>query len=268
MQRRNFLKKSAFVMAGALGGVSLQAKQNKKNERKGFENLMQNDPEFAKFFEYFIKEQVSQHNELDPKTTLLVKLAVLIATSSVNLYKQTLDECLLNGGLDAISVKELLYQSVPYIGFAKAFDFFKTSNESLAHKGIKLPLEKQGTTKPENRYEEGLKKQVEIFGEGIIKANENAPKDTRHFREFLSSNCFGDYYTRRGLDLKTRELLTFVFIACLGGCEPQLKAHTMGNLKLGNHKGILISAITQICPLIGYPRTLNALSIVEENTKS
>ena len=61
-------------MAGALGGVSLQAKQNKKNERKGFENLMQNDPEFAEFFEYFIKEQVSQHNELDPKPLFLLNL--------------------------------------------------------------------------------------------------------------------------------------------------------------------------------------------------
>jgi len=35
---------------------------------------------------------------------------------------------------------------------------------------------------------------------------------------------FGDYYTRNGLDLKTRELLTFSILLSLGGCEPQLKA--------------------------------------------
>lgn len=264
MQRRKFLKNSAFVVAaGALGGVSLEAKQNQKKS-----TLMQNDPEFAEFFEYFTKEQVAKHNELDSKTTALVKLGALIATSSVSLYKKMLDDYLSSNELDAISIKELLYQSVPYVGFAKVFDFFKASNEVLAHKGIKLPLEKQGTTTLQNRYEEGLKKQVEIFGESIISSLEAAPKDTKHFREFLSSNCFGDYYTREGLDLKTRELLTFVFIASLGGCEPQLKAHTIGNLNMGNHRGILISAITQICPLIGYPRTLNALGVVEENTKA
>ena len=34
-----------------------------------------------------------------------------------------------------------------------------------------------------------------------------------------------DYYTRTGLDLKTRELLTFAMLASLGGSEPQLAGH-------------------------------------------
>jgi alkylhydroperoxidase/carboxymuconolactone decarboxylase family protein YurZ len=38
--------------------------------------------------------------------------------------------------------------------------------------------------------------------------------------KILSANCFGDYYTRTGLDLKMRALPTFSIIASLGGCEP------------------------------------------------
>ena len=60
------------------------------------------------------------------------------------------------------------------------------------------------------------------------------------------------------------ELITFTFIATLGGCENQLRGHTQGNLAVGNTKETLISAITLILPYIGFPRALNALAIVNE----
>jgi 4-carboxymuconolactone decarboxylase len=67
-----------------------------------------------------------------------------------------------------------------------------------------------------------------------------------------------------GLDLKTRELLTFVFLISLGGCEPQVKAHVTGNLKIGNDRERLIEVVTQLLPYIGYPRSLNALRMIDE----
>ena len=69
------------------------------------------------------------------------------------------------------------------------------------------------------------------------------------------------------LDLKLRELLTFAFIAALGGCEPQLAGHVAGNLTVGNDRQTLLSVITQLLPFIGYPRTLNAIRIINEGTK-
>jgi alkylhydroperoxidase/carboxymuconolactone decarboxylase family protein YurZ len=30
-----------------------------------------------------------------------------------------------------------------------------------------------------------------------------------HIQYYLSGNCFGDHFTRAGIDLRTRELLTF-----------------------------------------------------------
>ena len=46
-----------------------------------------------------------------------------------------------------------------------------------------------------------------------------------HINRWLAANCFGDYYTRKGLDLAQRELITFCFLMAQGGCEPQLIAH-------------------------------------------
>ena len=43
----------------------------------------------------------------------------------------------------------------------------------------------------------------------IDKMYEESPENQIHIQKYLSANCFGDYYTRKGLDLKTRELLNF-----------------------------------------------------------
>jgi 4-carboxymuconolactone decarboxylase len=93
-----------------------------------------------------------------------------------------------------------------------------------------------------------------------------SPKDQLHLQEFLTANCFGDYVTRGGLDLETRELLTFSMLAALGGCEPQLAGHVAANLAVGNDRRVLVSTITHLLPFIGYPRTLNAIRVINEGT--
>lgn len=40
----------------------------------------------------------------------------------------------------------------------------------------------------------------------------------------------------------------------------------MGNLAVGNDRQVLIDTLTQLLPFIGYPRTLNALRVVNEGT--
>jgi 4-carboxymuconolactone decarboxylase len=93
-----------------------------------------------------------------------------------------------------------------------------------------------------------------------------APEDQGHIQRFLSANCFGDYYTRTGIDVRTRELLTFSMLVALGACDPQVKGHVAANLRVGNDRGRLITVLTHLLPFIGYPRTLNGLRAVDEVT--
>lgn len=57
----------------------------------------------------------------------------------------------LNVGVTPIEVKEIVYQSVSYVGIAKALDFIHATNEILESRGINLPLEGQSTTTPERK---------------------------------------------------------------------------------------------------------------------
>jgi 4-carboxymuconolactone decarboxylase len=107
--------------------------------------------------------------------------------------------------------------------------------------------------------------QKEIVGADVVEQMyASASGDESHFQRLLSANCFGDNYTRTGMDIRTRELLTFVMLISLGGCDPQAKGHVAANLNVGNDRQRLLSVITQLLPFIGYPRTLNALRAINE----
>ena len=66
------------------------------------------------------------------------------------------------------------------------------------------------------------------------------------------------------LPIHERELLTFSILVSQGGCEGQVKAHVGGNATVGNGKEVLLAALTVCLPYIGFPRTLNALSCINE----
>ena len=229
-----------------------------------FGRIQKNDPEFHEIFKNFAFDEVYEHSTLTEKESVLVTLASLIACQSPKAFKKILLSAV-NKYVTPEEVKELLYQSVPYVGFGRAHNFFGVTIKVFEKKGIEMPLENRSNTTPENRRKKGRELQDRYFGAEMIQMmNDNAPEGQEHFNRLLEGFCFGDFYTRDGLNDQQRELITFVFIATLGGCENQLRGHTQGNLAVGNKKEDLISAITVILPYIGFPRTLNALAIVNE----
>jgi 4-carboxymuconolactone decarboxylase len=217
------------------------------------------DPEFVELFDNFAFDEVIAHGGLSTRARSTVTLAALIAMQTVNEYRVMLGAAL-TVGVTPVEAKEILYQAVPYVGQAKAFDFLHATNEVLLARGVTLPLPGQSTTTTQTRAAAGLALRNQIFGERTEQAYTTSPPDQLHLQDHLSANCFGDYYTRTGLDLATRELLTFVMLVSMGGCEPQVRSHVQGNLAVGNDRTTLLSVVTQLLPWIGYPRTLNAVA--------
>lgn len=229
-----------------------------------FGRMEKNDPEFHGIFKNFAYGEIFEYSTLSEKDSILITLASLIAAQSPKAFKKILLSAL-DMDITPEEVKELLYQSVPYVGFGKAHNFFGVVIKVFDKKGIELTLPERSNTNPENRHQKGREIQEKYFGAENIEMMRNAmPEDQKHFNTFLEGFCFGDFYTRDGLNDQQRELITFTFIATLGGCENQLRGHVQGNLAVGNDKEKLISAITVMMPYIGFPRTLNALAIVNE----
>jgi 4-carboxymuconolactone decarboxylase len=244
--------------------ISAAAHQNHEELLPNYQSTMKiTDPELIEVFDNFAFDEVIALSKLDAKTRVMLILASTIGSGAVSEYK-VMTIAALNVGVTPVEIKEILYQSVAYVGMAKAFDFVHATNEVMSSRGIQLPLAGQSTTNPETRYDKGLAVQKAIFGETIERMSDRSPQDQLHIQRLLSANCFGDYYTRNGLDLKIRELVTLSILIALGGVESQIEGHIQGNLNVGNGKDILLDLITQLLPWVGYPRTLNALKCLNE----
>lgn len=224
-------------------------------------NFEKTDAEFVERFEAFANNEVVYEPgvELDDQTRYLSILASLLGCQGIDAYQIVLEEALEKNALTPVEVKEIVYQAVAYLGIGRVIPFLSATNAVMEKNGIALPLEGQATTTMEMRLEKGVRAQVDIFGDRMKEFWKGG-----HMNRWLAANCFGDYYTRTGLDLKQRELITFCFLAAQGGCEAQLTSHVAGNMHLGNDKKLLLRVVSQCLPYIGYPRSLNAITCVNQ----
>lgn len=234
--------------------------------------LARTDPEFIEYFDDFtfdeiISDAADLDDGLDLHTRLLAQLAAVLAAGGLAEFKVLATAGLTNAGVSPVELKELVYQAVAYVGLARVFDYLHAVNDILTAAGVELPLPGQATSTPETRQDRGHEVQEQIVGVGRVeKMHAGAPNDCKHFQRYLTGNCFGDTVARGGLDLATRELLTFSMLAALGGADPQLRGHVTGNLNVGNTRARLLAVLTVLVPFIGYPRTLNALAAINDLT--
>lgn len=99
-------------------------------------------------------------------------------------------------------------------------------------------------------HEEGGERAIAFF-QGV------APDLARYIIEF----AYGDIYSRPGLDLKQRQLLTLACLVTQGDCEPELAVHLQTALNVGLTRDEVAEAILHCIPYVGFPRVMNAMTI-------
>ena len=208
--------------------------------------------------------EVFYTGNLDDKTRELITITVLTTNQTLPQLKVHTNAAL-NIGVTPIEIREVVYQSAPFIGFPKVLNALEIINEVFKSRGIKLPLENKGTVAENQRLDKGKEKQYPLYGDRMKENMKDLPGGLGEaIPTMLTESCFGDFYTRGGLDIKTRELTIFCALATLGGTERQMASHAVGNLKVGNSKETLISAMVQCYPYIGFPRISNAINVIKE----
>ena len=223
------------------------------------------DPEFMAVLQRLIFGEVFHTGNLDDQTRELITVVVLTTIQALPQLKSHTTAAL-NIGVSPVEIREAVYQCAPFIGFPKTLNAIGVINEVFEAKGIALPLPSQATVGEAERHEKGKAIQDPIYGDEIRQTLADLPEGLREVMpNFLTEVCFGDFYTRRGLTIQQRELLVLCLLAALGGLDFQIRAHTAGNLKVGNSKETLISAMIHCFPYIGFPRALNAIRMIKED---
>ena len=222
------------------------------------------DPEFMQILQRYIFGDLCYTGSLDNRMRELVTITVLTTIQALPQLKAHLNACL-NVGCTPVELREAVYQCAPFIGFPRTLNAICVLNEVLTDRGVSLPLPKQGTVADEERYEKGLALQIPVYGDEIKGRYTWLPKPFNEaVPRFLTEHCFGDFNTRTGLDQKTRELLTVVLLAALGGAEVQVKSHVAGALKTGSTKEEVVCALVHASAYMGIPRLFNALNTCKE----
>ena len=134
-------------------------------------------------------------------------------------------------------------------------------NEVFSERGISLPLPDAAAVTEEDRVKKGLALQEALYGTEIKDRYAWLPGEfAEAVPRWLTELCFSDFMTRKGLDGKTRELLTVVILAAMGGAEVQVRSHVEGALKAGNTAEEIVCALAHAMPYMGVPRLFNALN--------
>ena len=183
------------------------------------------DPELGAILRRLIFGEVFHTGDLDDRTRELITVTVLTTMQTLPQLKAHTGAAL-NVGATPVQLREAVYQCAPFIGFPKTLNAVAVLNEVFTARGIDLPLPHQGTTTEEGRFEAGRAIQIPIYGDEIAESVAGLP-DPFHeaVPRFLTAFGFGDFYTRDGLDVPTRELLILCLLAALGPGRPDQGPH-------------------------------------------
>lgn len=122
----------------------------------------------------------------------------------------------------------------------------------------------KGLEMKSERFKIGWEKLKEIdgsAGENVI----NSLKDIApQFADLLIEFPFADIYTRKELDLKSREIATIAALTAMGNAKPQLKVHIQAGLNVGLTKKEIVEIIMQMSVYSGFPSALNGLFAAKE----
>ena len=255
LTRRSAIAAGTAVVAGGFAGVAAAAQSTHADPAlEAIENRM--------------TAVENRGTTLNFRQKYAVLLAVVTATGTAAPVAR-LVKAAVKAGVTPVEVKEMLYQCAPYTGLGRVDAVLTEANRALQEAGVQLPLPDQTQVTDDNRLAKGIEVQTAIFGDVITKMHAGVTDNEKALMiGDLSGFCFGDFYTRTGLSIADRELVTFSAIAGLGGCEPQLKAHTAACAKEGLTRQNLIDALQIAVPYLGFPRTLNALAVVKEVIKA
>lgn len=113
-------------------------------------------------------------------------------------------------------------------------------------------------------FERGLEVRKKVLGEEYV--NESLARATdfsRPMQEFVTEYCWGEIWTRPGLDRKTRSMLNLAMLTALNRPH-EIKLHVRGALNNGVTKEEIREVFLQAAVYCGVPAAIDSFRIAQE----
>src|SRR5260370_5320887 len=125
-------------------------------------------------------------------------------------------------------------------------------------------VEEKRTMSHSARYERGLAKFVEMYGERTKAFLESLEGIAPDLGTYVMEFGFGDIHSRPGLSLQSREIATIAALTALGTAAPRLRAHIDGALNVGCSEQEVVELIMQMALYAGFPAAINGIQTARE----
>jgi len=113
-------------------------------------------------------------------------------------------------------------------------------------------------------FDQGMKVRRAVVGDSYVDASmKNADDFSMPMQELVTQYCWGDVWSRPGLDRKSRSLLNLGMIAALNRPE-ELAIHVRGAINNGLTKEEIQEAFLQVAVYCGMPAGLGAFKIARQ----
>ena len=122
-------------------------------------------------------------------------------------------------------------------------------------------------TRPEfsgEQFQKGLKVRREVLGDGYVAPSLASADDlTAPLQKLVTEWCWGEIWTRPGLERKTRSFLNLAMLTALNRPH-EIKIHVRGALNNGVTENEVVEVILQAAIYCGVPAALDALRVASD----
>lgn len=119
-------------------------------------------------------------------------------------------------------------------------------------------------TEPDSRRVKGIETLARITGAAGNTVVNSLSDISPELGDWIVDFAYGDVFSRPGIALCTRELVTISALTALGNAQPQLKVHIEGALNVGCKPEEIVEVIIQMAVYAGFPSALNGISAARE----
>ena len=114
------------------------------------------------------------------------------------------------------------------------------------------------------RYEQGMKMRRAVLGDAHVEATlKNRNEFTDEFQDFLTRYAWGEIWSRPGLPIETRSMLTLAMMVALNRPD-ELRMHLRSALKIGVTREQIREVLLQTALYCGLPAANSAFHMAEE----
>jgi len=114
------------------------------------------------------------------------------------------------------------------------------------------------------QFEKGLKVRKEVLGESYVNASlASADELTAQLQKLVTEWCWGEVWSRPGLERKTRSFLNLAMLTALNRPH-EVKIHVRGALNNGVTEQEIVEVILQAAIYCGVPAAMDSMRIASE----